>query len=53
MFNLFNWKTKKATQIDNMKKETETIFSDLASKQADLYDSIERAMKRELKEQKS
>lgn len=53
MLNLFNWKTKKATQIDDMKKETETIFSDLASKQADLYASIERAMKRELKEQKS
>ena len=53
MLNLFNWKTKKATQIDDMKKETETIFSDLASKQADLYDAIEKAMKRELKEQKS
>ena len=53
MLNLFNWKTKNTTQINEMKKETETIFSDLASKQADLYASIERAMKRELKEQKS
>ena len=53
MLNPFNWKTKKATQIDEMKKETETIFSDLASKQADLYTAIERAMKSELKEQKS
>ena len=53
MLNPFNWKTKKATEIDDMKKETETIFSDLASKQADLYDAIERAIKRELKEQKS
>ena len=53
MLKLFNWKTKKATEIDDMKKETETIFCNLASKQAELYASIERAMKRELKEQKS
>ena len=57
MLNIFNWKTKKSTdkaaEIDSIKQETEAVFSALASKQADLYASIERAMKRELKEQKS
>ena len=57
MLNIFNWKTKKSTdkvaEIDSIKQETEAVFSALASKQADLYAAIERAMKRELKEQKS
>ncbi len=57
MLNIFNWKTKKSTdkaaEIVNMKEQNDAVFSALASKQADLYASIERAMKRELKEQKS
>lgn len=57
MLNIFNWKTKKstdkATEIVNMKEQNDAVFSALASKQADLYAAIERAMKRELKEQKS
>lgn len=57
MLNIFNWKTKKSTdkaaKIVNMKEQNDAIFSALASKQADLYAAIERAMKRELKEQKS
>ena len=57
MLNIFNWKTKKSTdkaaEIVDMKKQNDAVFSALASKQADLYAAIERAMKRELKEQKS
>ena len=57
MLNIFNWKTKKsndkAAEIVNMKEQNDAVFSALASKQADLYAAIEKAMKRELKEQKS
>ena len=52
MLNIFNWKTKKSTEnkdaVTTMKSENEAVFSALASKQADLYDAIEKAMKREL-----
>jgi hypothetical protein len=57
VLNFLNWKTKKTTdkaaEIVNMKEQNDAVFSALASKQADLYDAIERAMKRELQEQKS
>ena len=57
MLNIFNWKTKKSTdkaaEIVNMKEQNDAVFSALASKQADLYAAIEKAMKLELKEQKS
>ena len=57
MLNIFNWKTKKSTdkaaEIVNMKEQNDAVFSALAYKQADLYAAIEKAMKRELKEQKS
>ena len=53
MFKFLNFQTKKVTEIDKMKEENEAVFSALASKQADLYAAIERAMQRELKEQKS
>ena len=57
MLNIFNWKSKKsadkAAEIVNMKEQNDAVFSALASKQADLYAAIEKAMKRELKEQKS
>lgn len=53
MFNMFNRKTKKAEEEANIKAETASVLSALASKQADLYAAIEKAMQKELKEQKS
>lgn len=53
MFNIFNRKTKKAQEAEEIKAETASVLSALASKQADLYVAIEKAMQKELKGQKS
>lgn len=53
MFNIFNRKTKKSQEAEEIKAETASVLSALASKQADLYAAIEKAMQKELKEQKS
>lgn len=53
MFKFLNRETKKDVELQNFRQETDAVLNALATKREELYEAIEKAMQRELKERKS